>query len=80
MIGEAVPTSVEEVSEMLKDSKNVIIAPGYGMAVAKAQHIVAEMTKKLRAQRSQCKVRHTSGSRAASRTYECFACGSKCAI
>lgn len=49
VIGEAVPTSVEEVSDMLKDSKNVIIAPGYGMAVAKAQHIVAEMTKKLRA-------------------------------
>lgn len=48
VIGEAIPTSVEEVSDMLKNSKNVIIAPGYGMAVAKAQHIVAEMTKNLR--------------------------------
>jgi NAD(P) transhydrogenase subunit beta len=47
--GEVVPTSVEEVSEMLNNAKNVIIAPGYGMAVAKAQHSIAEMTKGLRA-------------------------------
>ena len=46
--GEAVATSAEEVSDLLKNSKQVVIAPGYGMAVAKAQHSVAEMTRHLR--------------------------------
>jgi NAD(P) transhydrogenase subunit beta len=34
----------------LKASKNVIIVPGYGMAVARAQHAVRELTEVLRAQ------------------------------
>ena len=38
-----------EVADLLKNSSSVIITPGYGMAVAKAQHAVAEMTEKLRA-------------------------------
>jgi hypothetical protein len=33
---------------MLKDAKDVIIVPGYGMAVAQAQHTVFEITKALR--------------------------------
>lgn len=33
---------------MLVNSKNVIIVPGYGMAVAQAQYAIAELTKKLR--------------------------------
>ncbi len=33
---------------MLRDAKNVIIVPGYGMAVAQAQHTVFEITKHLR--------------------------------
>ena len=33
---------------MLGESKTVVIAPGYGMAVAKAQNQVAELTEKLR--------------------------------
>ncbi|ENM3947289.1 Re/Si-specific NAD(P)(+) transhydrogenase subunit beta, partial [Vibrio cholerae] len=43
-------TSAEEVAEMLKNSKSVIITPGYGMAVAQAQYPVYEITEKLRAQ------------------------------
>jgi NAD(P) transhydrogenase subunit beta len=39
---------VEEMAETLKGSKNVVIVPGYGMAVAQAQHTVYEMTRKLR--------------------------------
>ncbi len=39
----------EEVAEMLKNSKSVIITPGYGMAVAQAQYPVYEITEKLRA-------------------------------
>jgi NAD(P) transhydrogenase subunit beta len=33
---------------MLRDAKNVIIVPGYGMAVAQAQHTVFEITRTLR--------------------------------
>ncbi|MEF1186127.1 Re/Si-specific NAD(P)(+) transhydrogenase subunit beta [Vibrio sinaloensis] len=48
--GEHRETSAEEVAEMLKNSKSVIITPGYGMAVAQAQYPVHEITEKLRAQ------------------------------
>lgn len=48
--GEYRETNAEEVAEMLKNSKSVIITPGYGMAVAQAQYPVHEITDKLRAQ------------------------------
>jgi NAD/NADP transhydrogenase beta subunit len=41
--------SPEDVIEMMTDAKSIIIVPGYGMAVAKAQHAIAELTIKLRA-------------------------------
>jgi NAD(P) transhydrogenase subunit beta len=47
--GEVVPISATETAELLGDSKSVIIVPGYGMAVAQAQHTVYEITKFLRA-------------------------------
>ncbi|MDO8932708.1 MAG: NAD(P)(+) transhydrogenase (Re/Si-specific) subunit beta, partial [Rhodocyclaceae bacterium] len=46
--GEVVPISAGETAELLKDAKSVIIVPGYGMAVAQAQHTVFEITKHLR--------------------------------
>ncbi len=46
--GEVVALEPHEVALLLKDSKEVMIIPGYGMAVAQAQHIVYEITKKLR--------------------------------
>lgn len=46
--GEVTSTTVEEVSDMLVDAKSVIIVPGYGVAVAQAQHSLAEMVKTLR--------------------------------
>ncbi len=46
--GEVTATSAEEVAGMLKDASEVIIVPGYGMAVAQAQNIVSEITTKLR--------------------------------
>ena len=46
--GEVTPTNVDEVAEMLSDAKSVIIVPGYGVAVAQAQHSLAEMVKILR--------------------------------
>ena len=47
--GEAVPVSATETAEMLREAKSVIIVPGYGMAVAQAQHTVYEITRTLRA-------------------------------
>ncbi|MFN5157953.1 MAG: NAD(P)(+) transhydrogenase (Re/Si-specific) subunit beta, partial [Betaproteobacteria bacterium] len=46
--GEVVPVSAAETAELLKEAKSVIIVPGYGMAVAQAQHTVYEITKLLR--------------------------------
>ena len=46
--GEVVPVSAAETAELLRDAKSVIIVPGYGMAVAQAQHTVYEITKTLR--------------------------------
>ena len=46
--GEAVEVQAPEVASLLKESKEVMIIPGYGMAVAQAQHIVCEITKALR--------------------------------
>jgi NAD(P) transhydrogenase subunit beta len=46
--GEATTTTVEETVELLNDAKSVVIVPGYGMAVAQAQHMVSDVTKILR--------------------------------
>jgi NAD(P) transhydrogenase subunit beta len=46
--GEVVSVSAPETAEMLKEAKSVVIVPGYGMAVAQAQHTVFEITKRLR--------------------------------
>jgi len=49
--GEVQPISPEETAELLRDAKEVMIIPGYGMAVAQAQHIVYEITQALRAKK-----------------------------
>ena len=46
--GEVQPILPEETAELLRESKEVMIIPGYGMAVAQAQHIVHELTQALR--------------------------------
>ena len=46
--GEVTPILAAETAELLRDAKNVIIVPGYGMAVAQAQHTVNEITQHLR--------------------------------
>ncbi len=46
--GEVTATTVEEVTEALKQAKEVMIIPGYGMAVAQAQHMVSDISKSLR--------------------------------
>ena len=46
--GEVQPISASDTAELLKEAQHVIIVPGYGMAVAQAQHTVFEITKLLR--------------------------------
>ncbi|MBN9366589.1 MAG: Re/Si-specific NAD(P)(+) transhydrogenase subunit beta [Comamonadaceae bacterium] len=46
--GEVTPVSATETAELLRESKSAIIVPGYGMAVAQAQHTVNEIVKTLR--------------------------------
>jgi NAD(P) transhydrogenase subunit beta len=49
--GEVTATTSDEVASMLSDSKEVVIVPGYGMAVSQAQGVVSEITKRLRAKK-----------------------------
>ncbi len=46
--GEAVAVSVDETVQLLSEAKSVVIVPGYGMAVAHAQHPVSELVKSLK--------------------------------
>jgi H+-translocating NAD(P) transhydrogenase subunit beta len=46
--GEVTPILAAETAELLRDAKSVIIVPGYGMAVAQAQHVVNDITQALR--------------------------------
>jgi NAD(P) transhydrogenase subunit beta len=46
--GEVQPIDADETAQLLLNSKNIMIIPGYGMAVAQAQHTVNEITKLLR--------------------------------
>jgi len=49
--GEVVPIDAEETAALLAGAKEIMIIPGYGMAVARAQHIVHEITSTLRAKK-----------------------------
>ena len=46
--GDVQPIDAEETAKLLQAAKNIMIIPGYGMAVAQAQHTVYEITKLLR--------------------------------
>ena len=46
--GEVAPIDAAKTAELLREAKNVVIVPGYGMAVAQAQHTVFEITRHLR--------------------------------
>jgi len=47
--GEIQPIEAAAVCDLLRASKEVIIVPGYGLAVARAQHLVNELAQKLQA-------------------------------
>lgn len=48
MEGEVTALNHQEVADLLKDADSVVIVPGYGMAVAKAQYPIFEMVQALR--------------------------------
>jgi len=52
--GEVQPIDAEETAQLLQAAKNIMIIPGYGMAVAQAQHTVNEITKLLRIKAKKC--------------------------
>lgn len=49
--GSITEISAEEVATELKEAKEVMIVPGYGMAVAQAQHVVKDITEALRSRK-----------------------------
>ncbi|MBC8522379.1 NAD(P)(+) transhydrogenase (Re/Si-specific) subunit beta, partial [PVC group bacterium] len=51
--GEVTSIDIDQTAALLTKAKSVIIVPGYGMAVAQAQHSVAKITKKLRENNTQ---------------------------
>lgn len=48
-VGEHREIQAADVAELLKSASSVVITPGYGMAVAKAQYPVADLVARLRA-------------------------------
>lgn len=48
MEGEVTALNHEEVADLLKEAKSVVIVPGYGMAVAKAQYPIFDMVQNFR--------------------------------
>lgn len=54
--GEAKPVSVEDAYYILEAARSVVIVPGYGMAVAQAQHAVRELGQILEA--NGCEVKY----------------------
>ena len=49
--GEVIALEAPEVASLLTEAKEVMVIPGYGMAVAQAQHIVCEITKALKSKK-----------------------------
>ena len=52
-LGEHREITPAQLAELLEEAHSIVIAPGYGMAVAKAQNQVADLTEKLRAMGKQ---------------------------
>lgn len=45
--GEVMSITAEETAQEFQNARHVLIVPGYGMAVAQAQHMISDITKKL---------------------------------
>jgi len=45
--GEATMTNIESTVNLLNDAKDIIVVPGYGLAVAKGQYPLKDMCEEL---------------------------------
>ena len=64
----------------MKNASSVIIVPGYGMAVAQAQHALREMVDTLKKNDIKVSYAHTPCCWKDARTYECFISRGKCSL
>ncbi|EFR01605.1 NAD(P) transhydrogenase [Nannizzia gypsea CBS 118893] len=69
--GKITKTSIEETADTLANAESVIIVVGYGMAVAKAQYAISEITRMLRAKGRKSPICHPSCRRPHARTMQC---------
>ena len=63
-------TSAEDVAMILDTAQRVVIVPGYGMAVAQAQHAVRDLANLLEQRKHRSRVRDSSRGRTHARPYE----------
>jgi NAD(P) transhydrogenase subunit beta len=68
--GDGARIQVDDVATMLAYAQQVVIVPGYGMAVAQAQHSVRELADELEKTRRRGEVRDPSGRRTHARSHE----------
>ena len=72
--------NADDAAFLMKNASSVIIVPGYGMAVAQAQHALREMVDTLKKNDIRSFIRNSSCGWTNAWSYECFISRSKCSL